>query len=166
MQETLDEMERKKEKILMQSMRRKQQQEELRHTKETEAQKRKEDERLKEEEKQRKKDDDKARRAVIFEQYKLKKAMEEAEKEGRVFEMPEHMMGGAGGGAGAGGGGAGGRAGPKMRSKTSGAMTLTRQRPKTIHIDAGSSDFTTSRTLTSSKGKRGSGTSLAGNSGS
>ena len=151
-------MERKKEKILMQSMRRKQQQEELRQQKEQEAQKRKEEERLKEEEKQRKKEEEKARRAIIFEQYKLKKAMEEAEKEGRPFEMPDHLMGG--GGAGGAGGGGGGRSGPKMRSKTSGTMTLTRQRPKTIHIDAGS-DFS-SRTLTSAKGKRGSGTSLAG----
>ena len=156
-------MERKKEKILMQSMRRKQQQEELRQQKEQEAQKRKEEERLKEEEKQRKKEEEKARRAIIFEQYKLKKAMEEAEKEGRPFEMPDHLMGGAGGGLGAAGGAIGvaaSRSGPKMRSKTSGSMTLTRQRPKTIHIDAGS-DFT-SRTLTSARGKRGSGTSLAG----
>ena len=74
-------MERKKEKILMQSLRRKQQQEEVRQQKELEAQKRKEEERAKEEEKQRKKEDEKARRAIIFEQYKIKKAMEEAEKE-------------------------------------------------------------------------------------
>lgn len=76
-------MERKKEKILMQSMRRKQQQEELRQRKEQEALQRKEEERAKEEEKQRKKEDEKARRAIIFEQYKIKKAMEEAEKEVR-----------------------------------------------------------------------------------
>ena len=65
----------------MQSMRRKQQQEELRQRKELEAQQRKEEERFKEEEKLRKKEEEKARRAVIFEQYKIKKAMEEAEKE-------------------------------------------------------------------------------------
>lgn len=76
-------MERKKEKILMQSLRRKQQQEEIRQRKEHEAQQRKEEERAKEEEKQRKKEDEKARRAIIFEQYKIKKAMEEAEKEVR-----------------------------------------------------------------------------------
>ncbi len=74
-------MERKKEKILLQSMRRKQQQEEIRQRKELEAQQRKEEERFKEEEKQRKKEEEKARRAIIFEQYKIKKAMEEAEKE-------------------------------------------------------------------------------------
>ncbi len=74
-------MERKKEKILMQSLRRKQQQEEARQRKEQEAHQRKEEERAKEEEKQRKKEDEKARRQIIFEQYKIKKAMEEAEKE-------------------------------------------------------------------------------------
>ena len=74
-------MERKKEKILMQSLRRKQQQEEARQRKEQEALQRKEEERAKEEEKQRKKEDEKARRQIIFEQYKIKKAMEEAEKE-------------------------------------------------------------------------------------
>jgi calmodulin-regulated spectrin-associated protein len=82
-QDALDEMERKKEKILMQSLRRKQQQEEARQRKEQEALQRKEEERAKEEEKQRKKEDEKARRAIIFEQYKIKKAMEEAEKEVR-----------------------------------------------------------------------------------
>ena len=77
----VDEMERKKEKILLQSLRRKQEQEEARQRKEQEAQKRKEEERFKEEEKQRKKEEEKARRAIILEQYKIKKAMEEAEKE-------------------------------------------------------------------------------------
>jgi hypothetical protein len=55
--------------------------EEARQRKEQEALQRKEEERSKEEEKQRKKEDEKARRAIIFEQYKIKKAMEEAEKE-------------------------------------------------------------------------------------
>jgi len=81
MQETLAKMERIKEKILMQSMQRKQQQEELRQCKDLEAQQLKEEKLLKEEEKQRKKEEGKARRAVIFEQYKLKKAKEEAENE-------------------------------------------------------------------------------------
>lgn len=81
-------MERKKEKILLQSMRRKQEQEEARQRKEREAEQRKEEERFKEEEKQRKKEEEKARRAVIFEQYKLKKAMEEAEKEVKSIFYP------------------------------------------------------------------------------
>lgn len=61
-------------------MRRKQQQEEICQRKELEAQQRKEKERFKEEEKQPKKEEEKARRAIIFEQYNIKKAMEEAEK--------------------------------------------------------------------------------------
>ena len=79
--ETLDEMERKKEKILLLSMKRKQQLEDARQRKEMEALQRKDEERAKEEEKQRKKEEKEARRAMIFEQYKIKKAMEEAEKE-------------------------------------------------------------------------------------
>uniref|UniRef100_A0A0P5T5D5 Calmodulin regulated spectrin-associated protein 1 1 (CAMSAP1L1) n=1 Tax=Daphnia magna TaxID=35525 RepID=A0A0P5T5D5_9CRUS len=145
--EALDEMERKKEKILMQSMRRKQQQEELRQRKEQEALQRKEEERAKEEEKQRKKEDEKARRAIIFEQYKIKKAMEEAEKEGRPYEMPDQM---------------GSKSGPKMRPKSS---TPSRPRPKTIHVESGPSESYTSRTVSTmaSKGKRGSGNNLAEN---
>lgn len=79
--EALDEMERKKERILLQSMKRKQELEIARQQKEMEALQRKEEERAKEEEKQRKKEEEKARRAIIYEQYKIKKAREEAEKE-------------------------------------------------------------------------------------
>lgn len=79
--ETLDEMERKKERILLLSMKRKQQLEDARQRKEMEALQRKDEERAKEEEKQRKKEEEKARRAIIYEQYKIKKAREEAEKE-------------------------------------------------------------------------------------
>jgi calmodulin-regulated spectrin-associated protein len=85
--DALDEMERKKERILLQSLRRKQQQEEVRQRKEMEAQKRKEEERFKEEEKNRKKEEEKQRRAIILEQYKIKKAMEEAEKEVLSFKF-------------------------------------------------------------------------------
>lgn len=66
---------------MMLSMKRKQEQEEARRRKEMEAQERKEAEKLKEEEKHRKKEEEKARREVILERYKIKKAMEEAEKE-------------------------------------------------------------------------------------
>ncbi|KAF0306345.1 Patronin [Amphibalanus amphitrite] len=80
--DALDEMERKKERILMLSLKRKQEQEAARIRKEEEALRRKEDEARKEEEKQRKKEEEKARKERIFEQYKLKKAIEEAEKNG------------------------------------------------------------------------------------
>lgn len=56
-------------------------QEEQRQQKEMEALQRKDEERFKEEEKNRKKEEEKQRRAIILEQYKIKKAMEEAEKE-------------------------------------------------------------------------------------
>ncbi|XP_046460072.1 patronin-like isoform X41 [Daphnia pulex] len=152
--DAMDEMERKKEKILMQSLRRKQQQEEARQRKEQDALQRKEEERSKEEEKQRKKEDEKARRAIIFEQYKIKKAMEEAEKEGRPYEMPDQM---------------GSKSGPKMRSKNNNS-TPSRPRPKTIHVESGPPESYTphSRAVStmsamSSKGKRGSGNNLTEN---
>ncbi|KAG8291328.1 hypothetical protein J6590_063365 [Homalodisca vitripennis] len=74
-------MERKKERILMLSLARRQAQEEMKARKENEAARRKEAEKLKEEEKARKKEEEKARRAAILDQYKLKKAIEEAERE-------------------------------------------------------------------------------------
>ena len=54
------------------------------------------------------------------------------------------------------------KSGPKMRSRNNNTGTPSRPRPKTIHVDAGSNDAYNSRTLSSSKGKRGSGTNLAG----
>lgn len=74
-------MERKKEKILMLSLQRRQQQEEARARKEAETQRRREIEKEKEEEKARRKEEQAARRAAILEQYKLKKAIEDAERE-------------------------------------------------------------------------------------
>ncbi|KAK8401538.1 hypothetical protein O3P69_001012 [Scylla paramamosain] len=85
------EMERKKERLMMLSMKRKQEQEEARLRKEMEAQEKREAEKLKEEEKLRKKEEEKARRQMILERYKIKKAMEEAEKEGRYYEPPPGM---------------------------------------------------------------------------
>lgn len=72
-----DEMQRKKEKIMMQSLRRKQQAEENRIRREEEAKMKEIEERLREEEKVRKKEEEKARRDAILEQHRLKK---EAEK--------------------------------------------------------------------------------------
>lgn len=83
--EVLSEKERKKERIMMISMMRRQQQEEAKQRKEQEAQARKEKEKAKEEEKARKKEEQAQRRAAIFEQYKLKKAIEEAEREVHIY---------------------------------------------------------------------------------
>ena len=76
-----DEMERKKERILMASLRRQQKIEEARERKEAEAQARKELELRKEEERLKRKEDQALKRAQILEQHKLKKAMEDDEKE-------------------------------------------------------------------------------------
>lgn len=69
------------------------------------------------------------RRQAILAQYKLKKAAEEAEREGKVFDKSEFLdtlqrgAGGAGGGAGG---------GARLRGKLP-----ARARPKTIHVDSG-----------------------------
>lgn len=63
------------------SLQRRQQQEEAKARKEAEAHAKREQEKLKEEEKVRKKEEQVARRQAILEQYKLKKAIEEAERE-------------------------------------------------------------------------------------
>lgn len=76
-------MERKKEKIMLLSLQRRQQQEEAKARKEIEAMTRREREREKEDERARKKEEQVARRAAILEQHKLKKAIEEAEREVR-----------------------------------------------------------------------------------
>lgn len=65
------------------SLQRRQQQEEAKQRKEQEAQAWREKEKAKEEEKQRKKVEQIQRRAAILEHYKLKKAMDEAEREVR-----------------------------------------------------------------------------------
>lgn len=67
------------------SLQRRQEQEEAKARKEQEAQARREREKAKEDEKVRKKEEQAARRTAILEQYKLKKAIEEAERE--VSEM-------------------------------------------------------------------------------
>lgn len=63
------------------SLQRRQQQEEMKERKEAEAQARREQEKLKAEERARKKEEERQRRANILEQYKVKKAIEEAERE-------------------------------------------------------------------------------------
>ena len=80
-----DEMQRKKERIMMQSLRRKQQAEENRIRKLEEEKRKKEDEAKKEEERDFKKQEEKARREAILEQHKLKKAMDKAEEEVKIW---------------------------------------------------------------------------------
>lgn len=77
----VDEMERKKERILLQSLQRRQQQEEMKARKEIELQRRKEQEKQKEDLKAMKKEEEKRRRAAILEKHRLKKMIEEAERE-------------------------------------------------------------------------------------
>ncbi|CAH0752777.1 unnamed protein product [Bemisia tabaci] len=140
---TIDEMERKKERILLLSLQRRQQQEELKARKELEAHQRREKEKQKEEDRARKKEEDKARRAAILEQYKLKKAFEEAEREGKTIDkdlqnsLKLNNIGN--------------RGPPRLRKQN------TRPRPKTIHIDHDHADGM----LTPSQGKKGSTSNLS-----
>ncbi|KAK3888904.1 hypothetical protein Pcinc_007065 [Petrolisthes cinctipes] len=143
------EMEKKKERLMMMSMKRKQEQEEARLRKEMEAQEKREIEKIKEEEKHRKKEEERARRQVILERYKIKKAMEDAEKEGRYYEPPPGMspdppsM-------------SHGKPSVRLRNKPPGGG---RPRPKTM---AGSSTHETDGELTPSRGKKGSSQNIAG----
>ncbi|XP_033208972.1 patronin isoform X3 [Belonocnema kinseyi] len=136
---SLDEMERKKERIMLLSLQRRQQQEELKERKEAEAQARREEEKFKEEERARKKDEERQRRAAILEQYKLKKAIEEAEREGKVLD--KDLLNAI--------------KPTKLRNK----VTTSRPRPKTIHVDAGAE--LDSGALTPSRGKKGSSSNLS-----
>lgn len=85
MQDLIDEREKKKERIMLLSLQRRQQQEEAKERKQQEMQARREKEKEKEEERARKKEEQAARRAAILEQHRLKKAIEEAEKEVSVL---------------------------------------------------------------------------------
>lgn len=73
------------------SLQRRQQQEEAKQRKEQEAQTRRDREKAKDEERQRKKEEQAQRRAVILEQYKLKKAIEEAEREVIYYTSAQYL---------------------------------------------------------------------------
>lgn len=163
-QESVDEMERKKEKIMLLSLQRRQQQEEAKARKEIEAMQRREKEREKEEERARKREEQAARRVAILEQHKLKKAIEEAEQKGITLDRNDLMSlkqqhallsQANSGGHGGGGGGAGGAA-TKMRPQK-----VIRPRPKTIHVETGSVDLSEASSL-SSRNKKGSNSNLTG----
>ncbi|XP_037895535.1 patronin isoform X3 [Glossina fuscipes] len=144
--ESVDEMERRKEKIMLMSLQRRQQQEEAKERKEQEAARKRELEREKEEEKQRKKEEQMARRAAILEQHRLKKALEEAEREGKTLDHRSDLM-------------------HKPVSQTTVTRTRTqkstRPRPKTIHVDDGSVDISEASSI-SSRGKKGSSSNITG----
>ncbi|XP_039480571.1 patronin isoform X37 [Drosophila santomea] len=146
--ESVDEMERRKEKIMLLSLQRRQQQEEAKARKEIEASQKREKEREKEEERSRKKEEQMARRAAILEQHRLKKAIEEAEREGKTLDRPDLHV--------------------KLQSHSSTSTTprlrqqrTTRPRPKTIHVDDASVDISEASSI-SSRGKKGSSSNLTG----
>lgn len=147
MQFTVDEMEKRKEKIMLLSLQRRQQHEETKARKEFEAMQRKERETLKDEERARKKEEQMARRQVILEQHRLKKAVEEAEREGKTLDRHTAEL--------------------LMKQQTQLPMTnqqpkmrtfkSQRPRPKTIHVESNST-----MDITSAIGKKGSISNLTG----
>ncbi|XP_014275240.1 patronin isoform X3 [Halyomorpha halys] len=145
----LDEMEKKKERILMMSLQRRQAAEEARNLKEAEAARRRDLEKAKEEEKIRKKEEEKRRRAAILERHKVKKAIEEAEREGK--QVDKDLLNSLKASLPA----ANSSSAPKLRQKASGGG---RPRPKTIHIDSGAEE---TGMMTPSRGKKGSSSNLS-----
>ncbi|KAH8372727.1 hypothetical protein KR009_004053, partial [Drosophila setifemur] len=146
--ESVDEMERRKEKIMLLSLQRRQQQEEAKARKEIEASQKREKEREKEEERARKKEDQMARRAAILEQHRLKKAIEEAEREGKTLDRPDLHV----------------KLQPHSSTSTTPRLRQqrnTRPRPKTIHVDDASVDISEASSI-SSRGKKGSSSNLTG----
>ena len=141
-------MEKKKEKIMLLSLQRRQQQEEAKARKEIEAMQRREKEREKQEERDRKREEQVARRAAILEQHKYKKAIEEAEQKGLTIDRNDLMML------------------KQAQQQLTPATKLrsnrvVRPRPKTIHVETGSVDFSEASSL-SSRNKKGSNSNLAG----
>lgn len=146
-------MERKKEKIMLLSLQRRQQQEEAKARKELEAMQRREREREKNEEKERRKAEQAARAQSILEAHKLKKAIEEAEREGKTINKEDLMM----------------LKHHQMNTQTTPTAKLrtqktTRPRPKTIHVESGSVDLSEVSSL-ASRGKKGSSSNLTGECG-
>ncbi|XP_073811095.1 calmodulin-regulated spectrin-associated protein patronin isoform X34 [Musca autumnalis] len=142
--ESVDEMERRKEKIMLMSLQRRQQQEEAKERKEQEAARKRELEREKEEEKQRKKEEQMARRAAILEQHRLKKALEEAEREGKTIDRNDIAP----------------RPSTQTNTISRTRKSNTRPRPKTIHVDDGSAVDISEASSLSSRGKKGSSSNI------
>lgn len=149
---SIDEMEKKKERIMLMSLQRRQQQEEAKAVKEANEMRRREKEQMKEDEKMRKKEEQAARRQAILEAHKLKKAIEEAEREGKVIDKADLLL-------------------LKQTQQQLQVNSSTvrrpqktiRPRPKTIHIESGSVDMGDNMSSAPpSRIKKGSNTNLAG----
>lgn len=150
--DSVDEMERKKEKIMLLSLQRRQQQEEAKARKEVEAMQRREREQSKQEERERKQAEQVARRAAILENHKFKKAIEEAEQKGLTIDRTDLMMmkqqlASSGGGTPA----------PKLRTNR-----VVRPRPKTIHVETSSVDLRDTPSFGGRPAKKGSNSNLTG----
>ncbi|XP_022697560.1 patronin-like isoform X2 [Varroa jacobsoni] len=116
------EMARRKEMIMMASLKRRQQQEQLRLRKENEQAMRRAHEQARRDEAERKREDDKRRREIILEQYRLRKAQEEAEKNGAPPVHHASLMAGST------------PNGSIQRRPKSRSASVTRPRPKSVHI--------------------------------
>uniref|UniRef100_A0A8D8LLC8 Patronin n=1 Tax=Cacopsylla melanoneura TaxID=428564 RepID=A0A8D8LLC8_9HEMI len=161
---TMDEMERKKERIMLQSLQRRQQQEEMKIRKELEAQRRRDVEKRKADEKERKKQEMEARRAAILESHRIKKALEKAEMEGdkealyslRALQQNlnlnnSHLNNSSSNSSSQGP--------PRLRGSK---PSTSRPRPKTIHIDNhSSSDLADGMITPGSRGGKGSTSNLS-----
>ncbi|XP_035706191.1 patronin isoform X5 [Folsomia candida] len=156
--EEMYEMEKKKERILLQSLKRRRVVEELRQRKETERQLKLEEEEMKQDEKLRKKEEEKARRQAILESYRLKK-QEEMDKDSKGWEVQENST-------------------KRFMRPKSTSNVGPRPRPKTIHLSevdspgAGrtgvlrrSDSQNSSTSLAKSFGKRGSSNTLYSDTG-
>lgn len=136
------------------SLQRRQQQEEVKARKEIEAMQRREKDREKEDVRLRKREEQAARRAVILEQHKLKKAIDEAEQKGITLDrndlmaLKHHQV-----------------LLNQHNSNSSAAklrpQKVVRPRPKTIHVETGSVDLSEASSL-SSRNKKGSNSNLTG----
>ncbi|XP_045511917.1 patronin-like isoform X4 [Pieris brassicae] len=123
-----EEMERKKERIMLLSLQRRQRAEEARVKAEADAAARRAREEAAAELKAARREEQARRREAILHQYKLKKAIEEAEREGKVLDKTEFPD-------------APSRAGGNLTGATGSTRlrgrAAARARPKTIHVDGG-----------------------------
>ncbi|XP_028172023.1 patronin isoform X3 [Ostrinia furnacalis] len=132
-----EEMERKKERIMLLSLQRRQRADEARARAEAAAAARRARDEAAAELKLSRKEEQARRRELILRQYKLKKAIEEAEREGKVLDKTEFLEAlNSGGNPGTDRDrdrGGGGNTNTRLRTKAGAA----RARPKTIHVDSG-----------------------------
>ncbi|CAH0602859.1 unnamed protein product [Chrysodeixis includens] len=127
-----EEMERKKERIMLLSLQRRQRADEARARAEAAAAARRARDESAAELKLQRKEEQARRRQAILQQYKLKKAIEEAEREGKVLDRTEFLEGM---------GRVGAAPPPSSSSSNTGGARLrgrqaARARPKTIHVDS------------------------------